>query len=250
MKLLSGLILGYVGFLASQTLVLAAPVPAPGYLLAQQASFNPPTPPKDPAPGGRIKGGAKRGLCATVKLDLTALVPYTQEPPSITNVWGLTTEAHPTFWFYVPYSQKVNYPVKFVLQDEKENKVYEKAIALPKQPGVIGVALPTNESELTVNQRYRWFFTVNCDNGKQSPPVYVEGVVKRVNLSPDIVQKLKTATPAQQFAIYAENGIWHEALTTLAQMRQKNPEDAKLRSQWQDLLTSIRLDDVAGEPIP
>lgn len=251
MKLLLGLALGYAGFFASQTLTLATPVVTTHHSMAtlsQKVYFNPPPPPKDPPPGGRVLGGATRGSCPQVKLDLTALVPFTQEPHSVTNVWSLTTAAHPTFWFYVPYSQNVS-PAMFVLQDQNSNQIYEKAIAPPTNPGIISVSLPVDAPKLAVNQQYRWFLTFSCDTAKQSPPVYVEGVIKRVNLSSEITKQLQTATPLQQFAIYSQNGIWHEALTTLAKLRQKNPEDTALKTQWQDLLVSIHLGDVATEPI-
>ncbi|MCC5640521.1 DUF928 domain-containing protein [Nostoc sp. CHAB 5844] len=252
MRLLFGLTLGYAGFLASQTLALATPVPMASHnmkTISQQVNFNPPKPPADPPPGGRPWGGAKRGSCPQVKQDLTALVPFTQEPHSVTNVWALTTSAHPTFWFYVPYSQKANLPAKFVLQDQQSNEVYQQAIALPANPGIISVSLPANAPTLAVNQQYRWFLTFACEKQEQSPPVYVEGVVKRVSLRPEITKELQTATPLQQFAIYAQNGIWHEALTTLAKLRQEHPQDTALKTQWQDLLLSIRLGNVAAEPI-
>jgi hypothetical protein len=246
MKLYLKLALGFTVFLASQ-MAIATPVPT-SKSLSQKVNFSPPSPPKETPPGGRVVGGAKRGSCPQAKTDLTALVPFTQEP-TITNVWGLTTAAHPTFWFYVPYSNNLPYPVEFVLEDEKENQIYQKAIALPKQPGIISISLPTDSPSLAVDRQYRWFFIVYCDQDKQSPPVYVEGVVKRVNLEPAIAQTLQKATPLEQFAIYAKHGIWHEALTILAHLRQQNPEDTALKAQWQDLLASIRLGNVAKEPI-
>jgi hypothetical protein len=253
MKLLLGLALGYAGFLATQTLTLVTPVLASSDNMAtaspQKARFNPPPPPKDPAPGGRVLGGATRGSCPKVQQDLTALVPFTQEPPSITNVWSLTTAAHPTFWFYIPYSQKDTIPAKFILQDQELNQVYQQAIALPNQPGIMSVSLPSDAPVLDVGKRYRWFLIFSCGKEGQAPLVYVEGVIKRVTLSPEITKQLQTATPLQKFAIYAENGIWHEALTTLAKLRQKNPQDTELETQWQDLLISIRLGDVATEPV-
>ncbi|PHM06190.1 hypothetical protein CK516_35375 [Nostoc sp. 'Peltigera malacea cyanobiont' DB3992] len=90
---------------------------------------------------------------------------------------------------------------------------------------------------------------MNCDKQKNSPPSFVEGVIKRVNLSQPTVKELETAEPLKRYAIYAQNGIWYEALTTLAELRQKNPQDAALKAEWRNLLGSIRLDDVAGEPI-
>ncbi len=218
-------------------------------ILAQAGTFEPPPPPPDPPPGGRVRGGAKRGLCPAITSKLTALVPFSQEKGSVTNVWGLTTVAHPTFWFYLPITKNSTLSTQFVLQDSQSNPVYQQDITLPNQPGVIGVTLPPTASPLALNKRYRWFFTIDCDRQKQSPPIYLEGVIQRVELKPTITQQLQTAEPLQQFTIYAQNGIWHDALTTLAQLRQKNPQNAELEAKWQDLLTSIHLDDVAKQPI-
>ncbi|MDZ7959847.1 MAG: DUF928 domain-containing protein [Aulosira sp. DedQUE10] len=212
-------------------------------------NFIPPPPPPDPPPGGRVLGGAKRGTCPLFKPELTALVPFTQKTSSAVNVWALTTATHPTFWFYLPLPKTWGYPVEFVLQDEASNQIYQKAIALPNQPGVIGVSLPQTVAPLDLNKRYRWFLSIYCDTEKESPPIYVEGVIQRVNLNQAIAQQLETAKPQQQPAIYAQNGIWYETLTTLAQLRLKNPNDSKLQAEWQNLITSIGLSDVATQPI-
>lgn len=261
MKLFLALALSYTSFVASQTLVLATPAlltSARGMgIIAQKTPTSWPQPPSDDPPGGRIRGGARRSggeqglssLCPLTKLELTALVPFTQKSASTIDVWGLTTEANPTLWFYVPYAKKSVYATEFVLQDQDQNPIYEKAIALPDKPGIIGISLPENTPQLTVDKKYRWFLNIHCDAEQQSPPIYVEGVIKRVNLKQAISKQLKTAAPLQQFAIYAQNGIWHEALTALAQLRQKNPQDKALEAEWKKLLNSIRLDEVASEPI-
>ncbi|WGV24406.1 DUF928 domain-containing protein [Halotia branconii] len=254
MKLFLSLALGYAAFLTSQSLVLAVPAPVSSThskkTLAQTVRFSPPQPPPSPPPGGRTRGGARRTpLCLEVKPQLTALVPSTESPPTVTNVWGWTTKTNPTLWFYMPYTKDSAYPTEFVLQDQQSNPIYQQAIALPSQPGVISISLPTNAPKMDVNKQYRWFLTVYCDQQKQSPPIYVEGVIQRVNINPKVTQQLQTATPLQQSAIYAQNGIWHDALTTLAQLRQKDPQDKALKTAWRDLLTSIGLDDIVAKPI-
>ncbi|AFZ23944.1 protein of unknown function (DUF928) [Cylindrospermum stagnale PCC 7417] len=265
-KLFLALTLSGTSFLGSLTAVLAKPAPLKsGRLLsdrtnsktvtAQIASFNLPAPPPGPSPGGRSRGGAKRGECPKVNTELTALVPFTKkgkEPDYVTDVWGLTTEENPTWLFYVPYTKASAYTAEFVLQDEQDNSIYQIVpLSLPDQPGIIRVSLPANTSRLEVGKRYRWFLTVNCNQNKESLPVYVyvAGVIQRVNLSQEVAQKLKTATPQQQVAIYAQNGVWHEALTKLAELRQQYPQDLALQAEWQNLLASFQFDDVAAEPI-
>ncbi|MEH1845786.1 MAG: DUF928 domain-containing protein [Nostoc sp.] len=213
-------------------------------------AFNPPSLPSGPPPGGRVRGGAKRGpTCPLTKPDLTALVPFTEQANSVINVWGQTTVERPSWFFYVPYTKDLPYEVEFVLQDQDFNEIYQKAIALPDKPGVISVSLPTTAPALALDKEYRWFFTINCDKQKDSPPTFVEGVIKRVELNPAALKELQTAEPLKRYAIYAQNGIWYEALTTLAQLRQKNPKDAALQAEWRNLLSSISLDDIAAESI-
>lgn len=250
MKILLPLAISYISLLSIPSLVLAQSPPVPVTVnQTQTVSFQPPLPPTtEPAPGGRVRGGAKRGLCPSLEPQLTALVPYTQKD-TVTNVWGLTTEAQPTLMFYMPYTRASGYATEFVLQaDQNKKAVYSTAIALPEKPGIISITLPKQVS-LAVNQRYRWFLTVDCDPEPDSSLTYVEGVIKRVNLSRKITQQLKTATPVQQFDIYLQNGIWHEALKMLWQLRQEKPQDPKLQEKWQVLLSTIRLDDVASQPL-
>ncbi|MBD2529775.1 DUF928 domain-containing protein [Nostoc flagelliforme FACHB-838] len=240
--------------------VLAKPTPNRSdakTTLAQATTFNQPPIPPGPPPGGRVRGGAKRGEiagCPPTKPDLTALVPFTEEADLVINVWGQTTVERPSWFFYVPYSKDLPYTVEFVVQEYPESKdskeIYRKAIALPDEPGVIRVSLPTTVPALAVDKQYRWFLTINCDKEKTSPPTFVEGVIKRIELNPATVKELQTTEPRKRYAIYAQKGIWYEALATLAELRQKNPEDAALKAEWRNLLGSIRLDDVAGEPIP
>ncbi|MEH2237788.1 DUF928 domain-containing protein [Nostoc sp.] len=222
----------------------------PKTTLAQATTFSQPPLPPGPPPGGRVRGGAKRGTtCKLTKLDLTALMPFTEETNSVTNVWGQTTVERPSWFFYVPYTKDLPYEVEFVLQDHDSNEIYQKAIALPDKPGVIRVSLPTTAPALALNKQYHWFFTINCDQQKNSPPTFVQGVIQRVELNPAVVKELQTTEPLKRYAIYAQNGIWYEALTILAQLRQKNPKDAALQAEWRNLLSSIRLNDIAAEPI-
>jgi hypothetical protein len=222
----------------------------PSTIRAKVARFVPPPTPPGPAPGGRVRGGARRTECfgsTTGKTPLTALVPATQQG-NVVNVWALTTSDRPTLWFYVPYTQSSGGMADFVLQDEDANPIYETNVNLPQQPGVIGVSTK-NAPALQVGKRYRWFLNIYCDQKKESFAFYVEGVIQRTNLNATINQKLQTASLSQQVGIYAENSIWHEAITILAQLRQKNPTDASLQAEWQNLLEGINLGDVAGKAI-
>ncbi|MDZ8235966.1 MAG: DUF928 domain-containing protein [Nostoc sp. ChiQUE01a] len=220
--------------------------------------------PKTPARlspiSGRRTGMGSRDNCPAVTTELTALVPLREEQeqkvskqtdkPISAIVGGLTTSERPTFWFYVPYTQDLTASAEFILQDSAQNDIYRNAIALPPKPGVIGVSLPPNAS-LQVGKTYHWYLKVPCNQQQTaSVPIYVEGDIQRVNLDSRIMQQLETAVdPQQKVAIYAQEGIWFDSLTMLAQMRQKNPHDASVASDWQSLLRSVNLDNVATAPL-
>jgi hypothetical protein len=207
---------------------------------------------------GRRAGMASRDNCPAVPTALTALVPLREEQkvskqtdkPISGIVGGLTTSERPTFWFYVPYTQDLTATTEFILQDSAGNDIYRNAIALPPKPGVIGVSLPSNAS-LQIGKTYRWYLKVRCNQQQTaSVPIYVEGDIQRVNLDSHVMQQSEAAVdPRQKVAIYASEGIWFDSLTMLAQLRHKNPNDASVASDWQSLLRSVNLDNVATAPL-
>ncbi|MDF5740020.1 MAG: DUF928 domain-containing protein [Nostoc sp. S13] len=211
--------------------------------------------------GRRVGMGSRNGRddCLVVETPLIALVPFKERnlvnkqlnKSTPIDVWGLTTEEHPTFWFYVPYIKNfANLSAEFVLQDQEENDVYRHAIALRTTPGVIDVPLPSTVAPLQVGKIYRWYFKVYCYQQDQTiPPTYVEGDIQRVILSSSEESQLAATDPREKIAIYAALGIWYDSLTILAQIYKANPQDTSLAADWQSLLQSINLGNIATAPL-
>lgn len=220
--------------------------------------FVPPPLPDRGTPSGRQRGGASRGQCPVVSKPLTALVPATQKTlgrrqggsPALTtleSVWGLTVAEYPTLWFYVPYSLTPKLPIEFVLQDDLGNNIYQTSFtASAKPPGIVKLRLPSTVAPLEIGKMYHWYFSIYCDSDN---PVFVEGWIQRVALNPALMNRLQKATPRELMVLYAANGIWHDALTTLAELRSANPQDATLIADWVSLLHPVGLEAVAPEPM-
>ncbi|MEQ8964087.1 MAG: DUF928 domain-containing protein, partial [Coleofasciculus sp. C2-GNP5-27] len=83
---------------------------------------------------GNRTGGGSRSKCPPMDFPLTALVPESN--------WGRTLKAHPTLWFYVPYSPKQAPVGEFVLQDEAGNDVYRLPFQLSQTPGLVRLSIP------------------------------------------------------------------------------------------------------------
>ncbi len=221
-----------------------------GSHFVQQPEF-----PDSGTPVGRRRGAAGRGNC-TVDQPLTALVPAINKTldegqGKATYVWAKTVAERPTFSYYLPYSPKSLRSIEFVLQ-KGEDDVYRAPVALPQRPGIVSVSLPSTAKPLEIGEKYHWFLKIsmNCDSQQLSDGKdYVEGWVQRVELNPNLARQLEAATPQQRAALYAANGIWHEALTTLAALRLVNAEDATLKDDWTELLQSTGLADIASKPI-
>ncbi len=208
---------------------------APPLQLSQ--SFRPPS--RGTAPPSA--GGATRGeSCLKGSQQLTSLVPQ--------NRLGLTYSSNPTFYWYVPQSPATT--AKFLLLNSDDSDVvYETNLALPKQSGIVSFTLPSSAPPLAVGKQYHWYLVVGCNQMDQSANPSVEGWVERVQPEGTMTRQLEKATPTERVQIYADNGIWHEAVTTLAGLRQTNPTDRSAIAGWQALLTSVNLERLASEPL-
>lgn len=208
---------------------------------------------------GRREGMGSRNTCPAVKMPLTALTPFQEQQQvstktnksSIGIVGGLTTLEKPTFWFYVPYTTQnlTNSSAEFSLQDDEQTDIHRTQIVIPANPSIIGVSLPNTVKSLEVGKTYRWYLKIRCNAQTASLPVYVEGYIQRKNLDSRVTEQLKTAVdPQQKATIYAKEGIWFDALNTLAQLRQTS-QNASVEQDWQSLLQSVNLDGIATAPL-
>lgn len=219
------------------------------------AHYVPPKPPKSGTPGGRPRGGAGRGNCPKVSVPLTILIPNEQvtpssaNPKSITSVWGQSASEKPTFWFFVPYGDRVGFSAEFALQDAAGKDIHRTSVALPSQPGIVAVALPESVAPLTVDALYQLYFTVKCGSTRTAQSEYVKGWVQHVAIDPALKRQIAEANPESRPAIYASQSLWFDALTTIAELRLKDLDNRTLEQNWQQLLKSANLGDIANQPL-
>jgi len=224
-----------------------SPTLSPSRQLKKSSIFQAPPLPRDIGEPGRRSEAGSRGceeninqpLASVSQKRLTALVPVYSDSKEL--VFGATLAERPTFWFYIPY--KPSFPAKFVLQDKDGKPVYQTEVALPETPGVVSLSLPRTEAPLLIGKQYRWYFKIYCK--EQELPAFVEGWIQRNPLDPILQSRLEKATPRDRVALYADNGLWFEALSTAAELRHRNPK----YNSWAALLQAIGLNDLATEPI-
>lgn len=207
------------------------------------------------APVGRVRGGAGRGRCPALvalgkdEIPLTAFVPVIQEeqpsssklddvsdnisPSKLDIVWGQTTEAYPTFWFYMPYvynELEVQYG-KFVLLDKDKHIVTAPIfvkVPVGDKPSIAKFTLPESAKPLEINQRYKWYFSIICNPLKPSRNPGVTGWIERVKLP---------ILPPQDYLYYAQQGIWYDTVTRLVQSANLQTQSAQ--EDWTLLVNYI-----------
>ncbi|MFB2920436.1 DUF928 domain-containing protein [Aerosakkonema funiforme] len=192
-------------------------------------------------PGRRVGGGTRSGTLVAAK-PVTALVPEDNQ--------GLTILENPTFYFYVPKTSN-SQMLEFVLNDEDGNTIYQKKFSTNGNSGVLGVELPGNGEiqPLEIGKNYRWYFAIVNDPKDRSADTYVNGWIKRVQASPDIVTKLRDLGALERAGVYADNQLWYDAIASLAQLRRSHPNDSAVEAKWKQLLHSLKLDNITQEPL-
>ncbi|MBX9258424.1 DUF928 domain-containing protein [Desmonostoc muscorum CCALA 125] len=195
------------------------------------------------APTGRRRGGAGRApKCPRELNNITALVPALSEVAikDSKSTLEATVSEYPTFWVYVPELPSNARFAEFVLQDiDNKKNIYSKNFLLSDQAGIISINLPNaSEYSLKIGTKYRWFFTVYCNEEHTISEEYffVDSYIERVAINYNF--------QPNNYLAYAEHNIWYDTLTQLAQLYRDRPKDPTINRDWQDLLKSINLPDI------
>jgi Domain of Unknown Function (DUF928) len=222
----------------------------------------PPPPPNRGIAGNRV-GGASR-VSSRDPIDespnsdrrLTALVPEYKHSAEAgkfnprSMVWGLTTSERPTWWFYIPYAQDSIDRIDFSLidGDNPANRTVDRnSIQPPTQPGIVNFSLPQTSVPLTIDKLYQWELKLTMKR-QLDKEISVKGWIQRAGLNNELSDVIKQATPAGQAALYAENGLWYDALSTFAELRRDRPQDLEIVKDWKNILKSVDLGKLANKP--
>jgi hypothetical protein len=111
--------------------------------------FSPPQLHPRGRPTGRQKPGGSKGDCPVVETPLTALIPLPDQ------VWGLTTQEYPTYWFYIPYTANQIHSVRFdlwqITADGNRKKIYSNNLNLSNLPGIVSINPTVSEAAIALS---------------------------------------------------------------------------------------------------
>lgn len=191
-------------------------------------------PPLRGAPGGRV-GGGTRGASGRDIFVLSVLVP---------DHTGLTMREQPSlFWFI---STETSLPIELTIVDPNATApLLETRIASPVKRGVHRVRLADYGVRLAPGVAYQWSVAVMPDAARRSRDILASGTIERVEPAGELRPKVTGARKEDLMSVYAEAGIWYDALEAVSDLIESAPRDATLRRYRAALLAQAGLPEIA-----
>ena len=212
--------LGVESAFAEDNAQKAAATPAP------KVKFRPPT---DDAPAVRVTGGSRGSGDGTITLDVLA-----------PNQTGLTTLEQPSlFWFQ---SKPANAKFELtLLQENKAKPLLQFTVQRSAKAGIQRLKLSDQGVKLAPGVEYQWVVALITDPDNRSSDLVASGVIKRIEASPALKDKIAKASPESLPGVYAEQGIWYDALSVLSDQIEAQPQNKALLETRADLLRQVGL---------
>ncbi|MEQ8753347.1 MAG: DUF928 domain-containing protein [Coleofasciculus sp. G1-WW12-02] len=180
-------------------------------------------------------------------LDAQLLNESEPSPVGVNFQLTLTVSEKPTFLVYVPpISAQI---LELKVEDEKGKQIGETArLNLTETPGIYRISLSETTPPLVVGNDYKWLVSIPCQVSGPNDP-FVEGLIRRVSPDSILTGSLDQVTDLELVAVYAEAGIWQDAVVNLAALRQTQPNNPEVVSAWESLLKYADLEDITNAPL-
>lgn len=181
------------------------------------------------APSVRVTGGSRGSGDSTITLDVLA--------PDDT---GLTTQEEPSLLWYQSKPAQAKFELT-LLEENKPKPLLQVKANGNGQAGIQRIKLSDHHLKLNPGVEYQWVVALVTDADNRSSDLVASGVIKRVVPDEDLKGKITHATPASLPAVYAEGGIWYDALSVLTDQIEADPANKSLRETRADLLRQVGL---------
>jgi len=181
------------------------------------------------APSVRVTGGSRGSGDSTITLDVLA--------PDET---GLTTQEEPSLLWYQSKPAVAKFELT-LLEENKPKPLLQVKANGNGQAGIQRIKLSDHNVKIAPGVEYQWVVALVTDPDNRSSDLVASGVIKRVEASADLKGKIAGATPASLPGVYAEAGIWYDALSVLTDQIEAQPGNKALRETRADLLRQVGL---------
>jgi Domain of Unknown Function (DUF928) len=199
-------------------------------------------PPKKPsAPKETTTNTTRGGSCeSNSAAGLTALVPFSHV--------GQSSTQYPTFTWFVP--DRASHLLQFRLFTSTGQPLYRTQ--MQSQSGMMQFSLPKTQPGLAIGRSYQWQVVLVCHPNVPSMNVVATADIQVVKPSSTLQTQLAAAqTPQQRIDLYAESGLWYDAIAEARKSPQNQSavlelldslasSEAQPLKEWSDRLIQIQ----------
>ncbi len=186
------------------------------------------------APAVRIDGGSRGSGISLIALNVLA-------PDHV----GLTVQDQPSLFWY--QSEPANVPfVLTLLVDKQAKPVLQVKLPDAKRTGIQRLNLSDYHVTLSPGVEYEWVVALVVDPESRSKDVVASGFIQRVAPSADLLARLADSSKNELPCVYAEEGVWYDALTALSDLLEIRPDSTSLRAERAALLEQAGITNVVA----
>ena len=157
---------------------------------------------------------------------------------------GQTSSANPSLFWFVDRVPDSSIRVEFTLLDEESiEPLVEKVLPTPKRAGVHRIRLSDYGVKLDPGAEYEWSVSLVLDPNERSKDIVATSWIDRIPPSDQLKSRL--AAEGATASVYAEEGLWYDAIAALSDQIERDPGNVKLAEQRADLMRQVGLDEIA-----
>jgi hypothetical protein len=190
-------------------------------------------PPLRGAPRGRISGASRGAGNSLGRLDVLA-------PDHV----GWTGQDQPTLYWFNTYPVRQRAQLTITTADS-DKPLLEINLPQPVPAGINSFALADTPIRLQTDIEYEWSVAIITNAAERSNDVMAGGIIQRVTI-PGPADRAARASAGQAARLYAEGGLWYDAIDVLSRAIARSPSDANLRRARASLLEQVGLNEAAA----
>ena len=191
-------------------------------------------PPPRGAPLGRVGGGTRGVSSDTMRVQ-----------PLAPDHVGLTIYDQPSLYWYLSSASAAPLEVT-VTMARGILPLLDLRLNPPLNPGLYKISLQDLGIRLSPNVEYRWFVSVVRDPEHRSRDILAMAAIRLVDPSTALQTKLREAGPENLAHVYAEEGLWYDALAAVSRAVEAEPATPSAIRQRAALLEQIGLQEIAN----
>jgi hypothetical protein len=155
----------------------------------------------------------------------------------------------PALYWYL--SKATTYPVEVTLVEPQNPKpLLDLHLPPPTAPGIQRVRLEEHGVHLATGVLYQWFVALVRNPNQRSEDLVTGGTIERIPMPEVLRDALAQPSQAVWTRLYAEAGIWYDAIAAVSALIEAAPQDTALRQQRAGLLEQVGLLEVAAYDRP